>query len=185
MSKTPMRHRIFAGMGAALFLLTASALTIAVVYDMVTNKGTTTTPTTPTTTASCSIDGSVVTSEILPAPEIYKPSGTVSSLDATDLQVGTGATATKGSCLQMKYYGTLASDGTMFDQNYTKPTLLQFQLGAGQVIPGWDQGLVGMKVGGTRRVVIPASLAYGAQGSGSVPANAALVFVVKLVSIKS
>ena len=182
MSNTPMRHRIFAGLGAALFLLTASALTIAVVYDMVTNKGTTTTP---TTTASCSIDGSVATSDTLPAPAIYKPSGTVSALESTDLQAGTGATATNGSCLQMKYYGTLASDGTMFDENYTKPTLLQFQLGAGQVIPGWDQGLVGMKVGGTRRLVIPASLAYGSQGSGSVPANATLVFVVKLVNIKS
>ena len=183
MSTTPMRHRIFAGLGAALFLLTASALTIAVVYDMVSNKSNATT-TPATTTASCNIDGTVATTEVLPAPEVYKPSGAVSALESTDLSVGTGATAENGSCLQMKYYGTLASDGTMFDQNYTKQTLLQFQLGAGQVIAGWDQGLVGMKVGGTRRLVIPASLAYGTQGSGSVPANATLVFVVKLVSIK-
>ena len=184
MSTTPMRHRIFAGFGAALFLITASALTIAVVYDMVSNKNNATT-TPSTTAANCSIDATVATTETLPAPTVYKPSGAVSALESTDLTVGTGATAKNGSCLQMKYYGTLASDGTMFDQNYTKQTLLQFQLGAGQVIPGWDQGLVGMKVGGTRRLVIPASLAYGAQGSGSVPANATLVFVVKLISIKS
>lgn len=183
MSNTPLRHRIFAGLGAALFLLTASALTIAVIYTMVTNKGSSTTP--PATTASCSIDGSISTSELLPPPDVYKPSGAVTKLETTDLQVGTGAAAANGSCLQMKYYGTLASDGTMFDENFTKPTLLQFQLGAGQVIPGWDQGLTGMKVGGTRRIVIPANLAYGAQGNGSVPANAALVFVVKLVNIKS
>lgn len=181
MSKTPMRHRIFAGMGAALFLLTASALTIAVVYDMVTNQGDSTKP---TTTATCSIDASIATTETLAAPEAYKPSGTVSALESTDLEVGNGATAADGSCLQMKYYGTLASDGTMFDENYTKQTLLQFQLGASQVIPGWDQGVLGMRVGGTRRLVIPASLAYGSQASGSIPANSDLVFVIKLVSIK-
>ena len=71
----------------------------------------------------------------------------------------------------MKYYGTLASDGTMFDENFTKKTLFQFQLGQGQVIPGWDQGLVGMKVGETRRLVIPSSLAYGPQAQGSIPAK--------------
>jgi peptidylprolyl isomerase len=181
MSKTPMRHRIFAGMGAALFLVTASALTIAVVYDMVTNKDTTDTT---STAATCSIDGSIATTETLTAPEVYKPSGTASALETTDLEVGSGATAAEGDCLQMKYYGTLASDGTMFDENYTKSTLLQFQLGAGQVITGWDQGLVGMKVGSTRRLVIPASLGYGTEASGSIPANSDLVFVVKLVSIK-
>ncbi len=59
----------------------------------------------------------------------------------------------------------------MFDENFTKKTLFQFQLGQGQVIPGWDQGLEGMKVGGTRRLVIPSNLAYGAEAPGSIPAN--------------
>jgi FKBP-type peptidyl-prolyl cis-trans isomerase len=84
----------------------------------------------------------------------------------------------------MKYQGNLASDGTVFDENYTKSQALQFSLGAGQVITGWDQGLVGMQVGGTRRLVIPSDLGYGAGGSGAIPANATLVFTVKLLEIK-
>jgi len=85
----------------------------------------------------------------------------------------------------MKYYGTLASDGTMFDENYTKPEGFAFRLGSGQVIKGWDQGLGGMKVGGERRLVIPAALGYGEAGSPpKIPANADLVFVVKLERIQ-
>jgi FKBP-type peptidyl-prolyl cis-trans isomerase len=84
----------------------------------------------------------------------------------------------------MKYYGTLAADGTLFDENYTKPSGFAFTLGSGQVIKGWDQGLVGMKVGGERRLVIPAALGYGEAGSPpKIPANADLVFVVKLLRI--
>jgi FKBP-type peptidyl-prolyl cis-trans isomerase len=84
----------------------------------------------------------------------------------------------------MKYYGTLASSGTVFDQNFDKPLALQFTLGKGDVIKGWDEGLVGIKTGGTRRIVIPADKGYGAQAAGSIPANSDLVFVVKLESIK-
>ncbi|TAH33997.1 FKBP-type peptidyl-prolyl cis-trans isomerase, partial [Candidatus Saccharibacteria bacterium] len=87
-------------------------------------------------------------------------------------------------CLVMKYQGNLASDGTVFDENYTKDQSLQFTLGAGKVIKGWDEGLVGMKVGGTRRLVIPASLGYGSQSNASIPANSDLVFTVKLEQIK-
>lgn len=181
-SNTKLRDRIFAGFGAILFLVTASALTIAVIYDAVTNKNSTNNTT--TSQVACTTDGSVMTTEVLPAPEVYKPTGTVAALEATDLTPGTGTAVKSGDCLQMKYYGTLASNGTLFDENFTKKTLFQFQLGAGQVIPGWDQGLVGMKVGGTRRLVIPADLAYGSQAQGSIPANSTLVFVVKLVAIK-
>jgi peptidylprolyl isomerase len=133
--------------------------------------------------ANCDIQ-TPVQSDALSAPETYKPDGKVSELKTTDLEQGSGAAAKKGDCLVMKYQGSLASDGTVFDENYSKPQALQFSLGAGQVIQGWDQGLVGMKVGGTRRLVIPSALGYGAQGSGSIPANADLVFVVKLVKIK-
>ncbi len=180
-SHTKLRDRIFAGFGAILFLVTASALTIAVIYDSVTNKN----DTPPTTSqVACAPDGSIVTNETLPAPEVYKPDGKVTTLQSTDIEAGSGEAAKTGDCLQMKYYGTLASDGTMFDENFTKKTLFQFQLGQGQVIPGWDQGLVGMKVGETRRLVIPSSLAYGPQAQGSIPADSDLVFVVKLVAIK-
>lgn len=181
MSTTRMRDRIFAGLGAALFLVTASGFTILVVYNMVTGKDQAQTAQTET----CAIDGNIATTVTLPAPEVYKPTGTVTELQVTDLTEGTGPAAKKGDCLQMKYYGTLASDGTVFDENFTQKTLLQFQLGASQVITGWDQGLIGMKEGGTRRLVIPSSLAYSEQGQGSIPANATLVFVVNLQKIKN
>jgi cbb3-type cytochrome oxidase subunit 3 len=71
-----------------------------------------------------------------------------------------------------------------FDENFTKDSGLKLKIGTGEVIKGWDQGIVGMKVGGTRRLVIPASLGYGAQAAGPIPANSDLVFVVKLESIK-
>jgi peptidylprolyl isomerase len=144
-----------------------------------------TTPPPPTPPAATNCTGGTEENvETLSTPEVYKPSGKVDSLQTTDLQEGTGQAAKDGDCLVMKYYGTLASNGNKFDENYSKPEGFKFQLGQGVVIKGWDQGLVGMKVGGTRRLVIPASLGYGNQAAGSIPANSDLVFVVKLESIK-
>ena len=94
-----------------------------------------------------------------------------------DLVVGTGATAAAGNTLNVHYVGTF-TNGTTFDEgDYS------FVLGTGAVIQGWDQGLVGMRVGGERRLTIPPSLAYGATGRGSIPPNTTLVFVVDLISI--
>lgn len=169
-------------MGALLFLVSASALTIAVVYDAVTNKNQS--PQSATTQqVSCNIQVPV-SAPAEKLPDNYQTKDeTIDSLRARDIIAGTGAAAKKGDCLYMKYYGTLAKDGTVFDENYDKPTGLQFTLGAGEVIPGWDIGLEGMKVGGVRRLVIPGALAYP-NGNGSIPANATLVFLVKLVAIK-
>lgn len=178
------RDRIFAMTGALLFLLSASALTIAVVYDSVTNKDKA--PSTPDTsqTNTCNIQQPVAAAaETVPANFEAKNSD-VTTLKIQDLTVGTGATAKDGDCLYMKYYGTLAKDGTKFDENYTTANGLQLLLGSGQVIPGWEKGLVGMKVGGERRLVIPSDLAYGDTGQGTIPAKATLVFLVKLVKIK-
>lgn len=94
-----------------------------------------------------------------------------------DITVGTGATAAVGDRLNVNYALTLL-DGTAVESGP-----FTFVLGAGQVIPGWDQGLVGMKVGGRRRLTIPPSLAYGSQGSGKIPPNATIVFVIDLISI--
>lgn len=169
-------------MGAMLFLISASALTIAVIYDAVSNKSQS--PKTNTAQqASCNIQVPVpAPAEKLPANYQKKDTAT-DSLKSRDIQLGSGAAATNGDCLYMKYYGTLAKDGTLFDENYDKATALQFTLGASEVIPGWDVGLVGMKVGGVRRLVIPGALAYP-NGQGNIPANATLVFLVKLVAIK-
>jgi peptidylprolyl isomerase len=100
-----------------------------------------------------------------------------------DLVVGTGAEAKVGSTLTVNYTGTL-ENGTVFDSSYGK-TPFDFPLGAGQVIPGWDKGLVGMKVGGHRRLTIPSELGYGTQGAGSsIPPNSTLIFEVELLAVK-
>jgi FKBP-type peptidyl-prolyl cis-trans isomerase len=108
----------------------------------------------------------------------------------TDLVEGTGAEAMNGQTLTMNYTGWLydanAPDnkGTVFDTTDGRGPF-SFVLGAGQVIQGWDQGLVGMKVGGTRRLVIPPELAYGDQGAGGViPPNATLIFDVELLGVQ-
>ena len=102
----------------------------------------------------------------------------------TDLTVGTGTEAVNGSTATVQYgawlYSASAPDhkGTQIDQNQ-----LSFVLGANQIIKGFDQGVVGMKVGGTRRVIVPPSLAYGTQGFQTVPPNAALVFDIGLTNV--
>jgi FKBP-type peptidyl-prolyl cis-trans isomerase FkpA len=106
-----------------------------------------------------------------------------------DLEVGTGAEAVVGSVMTVQYTGWLydptKSDfkGGVFDTSLGREPFT-FTLGAGSVITGWDQGLVGMKVGGTRRLILPPSYAYGGIRSGSIPAEASLVFDIQLVSIQ-
>jgi peptidylprolyl isomerase len=176
---TKKRDRFFALMGAVLFFVTASALTLAVVISAVQeshkNKAAT------ESAAACE---DTRTDEVTyAAPEAFTVTDKVSELQKTDIKTGNGAAAKDGDCLVMKYYGTL-TNGTLFDENYTKTTAFAFTLGSGQVIAGWDKGLVGMKVGGTRRLVIPAAQAYGSQSTGSIPANADLVFEVQLLRIQ-
>lgn len=162
-----------------MFLVTASALTIAVIFNAVSSKSDN-----PTNTTASQLCVDNMTEQTLPAPDDYKEPAKVTSLQSTDLEAGSGPGAKSGNCLVVKYYGTLASDGTKFDENFTAATAFAFKLGQGQVIQGWDQGLIGMQAGGTRRLVIPASLAYGSQATGSIPANSDLVFVVKLLRIQ-
>lgn len=104
------------------------------------------------------------------------------TLVVEDLVVGTGATAVSGDTLTVHYVGTL-TNGTKFDSSYDRGTPYVFQVGAGRVIAGWDQGVPGMKVGGKRRLTIPPALAYGSRGQGVIPPNATLLFDVDLVSI--
>jgi len=108
---------------------------------------------------------------------------------ATELRAGDGVEAATGKTLTVNYAGWLYSataadnKGSLFDTNVGR-TPLTFLLGAGQVIPGWDQGLQGLKAGGVRRLVIPPSLAYGPVGNSAVPPNAALVFEVELLAVQ-
>lgn len=121
---------------------------------------------------------------VLKNPPAFKPSGDVKRLEVTDLEKGKGPEVKAGDCLTVKYYGTLAASGKKFDGNYDAPLALQLIIGRGQVIPGWDRGLLGMKVGGSRRLVIPSELAYGPQGQTGIPPNSDLVFEVKVLAAK-
>ena len=110
-------------------------------------------------------------------------------LQITDSVVGTGATAVAGNTLTVNYTGWLydataaQNHGKQFDSSVGK-TPFSFKLGAGQVIAGWDQGMVGMKVGGKRTLTIPSAMGYGSAGAGGglIPPNAALVFDVELIA---
>jgi len=104
-------------------------------------------------------------------------------LQSTDEVVGTGDEAVAGKTVSVNYVGTLA-DGTKFDSSYDRNQPFEFTLGAGQVIKGWDEGVVGMKVGGKRKLVIPPSLGYGSTPNGSIPANSTLTFEIELLSVK-
>ncbi len=109
---------------------------------------------------------------------------TSSGLTYEDLQVGDGATAKAGDTVSVNYTGWLA-DGTKFDSSLDRGQPTDFAIGVGKVIPGWDEGVVGMRVNGTRLLVIPPSLGYGSTGSGTtIPPNATLTFEVQLVAIK-
>jgi FKBP-type peptidyl-prolyl cis-trans isomerase len=107
----------------------------------------------------------------------------MSELIIEDLVVGTGDTATAGQTVVVHYTGWL-TDGTKFDSSKDRNDPFEFHLGGRQVIAGWDEGVQGMKVGGTRKLTIPPELGYGARGAGGViPPNATLVFEVELLAI--
>lgn len=109
----------------------------------------------------------------------------ITELKTEDLVVGTGAEAQKGSVVTVHYTGVLL-DGTKFDSSLDRGTPFSFGLGDGMVIAGWDEGVVGMKVGGKRRLNIPSNMAYGQRGVPPViPPNAPLVFEVELLDVQA
>lgn len=103
-------------------------------------------------------------------------------LKIEDLKIGDGAEAHLGNTLSMNYLGTL-TNGTKFDSSYDRGKPFNFQIGAGQVIPGWDIGILGMKVGGKRKLTIAPPLAYGDRAVGTIPANSTLIFEVELLEV--
>jgi len=119
-------------------------------------------------------------------PEIEFPGDTPpSELVIEDLIVGDGAEAVPGSTVSTHYVGVAWSTGEEFDSSWGRGAPLDFRVGIGQVIQGWDQGLLGMKVGGRRRLEIPAHLAYGDRGAGAlIGPGETLIFVVDLVGVR-
>jgi peptidylprolyl isomerase len=119
-------------------------------------------------------------------PEIAKPKGAApKDLVIKDLKAGTGPAAEDGKTVTVQYVGVSFANGRQFDASWDRGEPFTFPLGQGQVIPGWDQGVKGMKVGGRRELVIPPDLAYGAQGSPpAIGPNETLIFVVDLLGVQ-
>ena len=119
-------------------------------------------------------------------PHVYVPAGETppAELVIEDIEVGAGEEAKPGQNVEVHYAGNAWSTRQQFDASWDRGETFTFQLGAGQVIGGWDQGVAGMKVGGRRRLVIPPSLGYGSRGAGGViKPNETLVFVVDLIGV--
>jgi peptidylprolyl isomerase len=119
-------------------------------------------------------------------PEVTVPSGAPpKKLEIKELEKGTGATAKAGDEVTVQYVGVGYDSEEEFDSSWSRNEPFAFGLGAGQVIPGWDQGVAGMKVGGRRELIIPANLAYGPAGSPPVIGpNETLIFVIDLLAVK-
>jgi peptidylprolyl isomerase len=125
------------------------------------------------------------TAERQDKPEVEIPAGDPpEELVIEDLEEGEGAEAQAGDQLTVDYVGVLYDGGDEFDESFSNPEPFQFALGQGGVIPGWDEGLEGMKVGGRRQLVIPPDQAYGSQGRPpEIPPDSTLVFVIDLLAI--
>jgi FKBP-type peptidyl-prolyl cis-trans isomerase len=118
-----------------------------------------------------------------PALAAGEATTTASGLIVQELAVGDGALAEAGRSVSVHYSGWL-TDGTKFDSSLDRGQPFEFRLGAGQVIPGWDEGVAGMKVGGKRKLTVPPQLGYGSHGAGGViPPDAVLVFEVELLAV--
>lgn len=188
-----VHERVFALVAATLFFVTTVAFTGAVLYQMYNDdkqakadkaqqeilkqlqdqQSATNPPTTPPEGGK--LKGTKLTN--------FTPVAKVDSLQKIDTAPGTGEEVKAGANVTVNYTGALASDGTIFESSLDTGQPASFGLDG--VIAGWTQGLPGMKVGGTRRLIIPSGLAYGAQAKSGIPANSDLVFDITLISVKN
>jgi len=155
-------------------------------------SGTPSATATPPATASTPTVTAPANPALAKKPKIAKPNGPPpKKLIVHDLVKGKGPAVVAGEMLTVQYVGVLYRNGKQFDASWDRGTPFPFTVGVGGVIPGWDQGLIGMRVGGRRQLVIPASLAYGAQArpgtppNVGIPANSALIFDIDLLSAQA
>lgn len=141
-------------------------------------------PSSSTSTSATATAKTPTSGPLSKEPHITPPSGPPpTKLVTKEIITGTGAEAKTGSAVAVNYVGALYHSGKVFDASWKRNEPFTFTLGKGQVIPGWEQGVVGMKVGGRRELIIPAALGYGAKGSPpTIPPNEPLIFIVDLLS---
>lgn len=179
------RQRVVAGFFAGLFIISSCMITIAVIYQMIQDSkkadiGKAAQHSTTTDTQNNSKENQVDQLKGKPLAG-FTPVSNVASLQKIDTTPGTGAAVKSDDTITVDYTGALASTGIVFESSKDSGQPATFPLSG--VIKGWTQGIPGMQVGGTRRLLIPADLAYGAQGQGGIPPNADLVFDVTLIKI--
>lgn len=181
-------QRLFAGFFAGLFIISSCMITIAVIYQMVQDNkkadigkaAQNALQTSNNQDKTNSKENNVTKLQGTPLAN-FTPVASVASLQKIDTATGTGTAVKADDTITVDYTGALASTGVVFESSKDSGQPATFPLNG--VIKGWSQGIPGMQVGGTRRLLIPASLAYGAQGQGSIPPNADLVFDVTLIKI--
>jgi len=185
------RRRILAVVGAAVAVVAVIAVTVVLIVRSGGTEQTTAADTSTATTATATADAAPKAFPPLPAgadpalstkPAAQAGSGSVSTLGVTTLVEGTGPAAQTGQTISVNYVGVTFADGKEFDSSWKRAQPFSFTLGAGNVIKGWDQGLVGVKVGSRVQLDIPAAMAYGDNPDGGRPAGA-LRFVVDVLSV--
>jgi len=148
----------------------SSSTTATTIPGSILNTTTTVDPNAPTTTTP-------------PKPTVKPPATAPTKLTVTTITKGSGPVAKSGDTLALHYIGVLQKDGSVFDNSYDRKAPITIQLGTGQVIKGWDQGLIGVQVGGRYQLDIPSDLAYGTAGKPPIGPNESLTFVVDVMSI--
>jgi peptidylprolyl isomerase len=142
---------------------------------------------TSTSTTSTSTTPTILTPKSGPLskePTITVPSGSApTTLTKTDIITGSGAVAAAGDTVTVNYVGALYKTGKVFDSSWSRNTTFSTSLVTTEVIPGWVDGIPGMRVGGRRELIIPPSLAYGSKADGTIPANSTLIFIVDLLAV--
>jgi FKBP-type peptidyl-prolyl cis-trans isomerase len=174
-------------MRAALALVVPLALLVAACGDDSSSDGTSGSDTTVDSSIDPSLDSSLdgtATTTPLAKPNVSLPTTTPTSLVVTDLRPGSGSAAAVGDTVVVHYVGVRSADGTEFDNSYDRGQPFEVVLGAGEVIKGWEDGLVGAQAGGQRQLDIPSDLAYGANGAGDIiqPGDA-ITFVVDVLAV--
>lgn len=180
-----VHHRVFALVAALLFLASTIAVSAAVVWQIIKEPNTDSSKTDDATMSQQSpptqnkLEGTKLTG--------FTPINTVKKLQIIDIKVGTGEVVKAGAKITAHYTGAIARDGTIFQSSHDsgQPFQSELKAGPGGVIEGWIMGIPGMKVGGKRRLIIPAVQAYGSQSPApNIPPNSDLVFDIELIAVE-